>query len=86
MLLIGRGSLSIASSFNELPSHHNHILRTQMAPGRLVASSPSDVQAAHAHASMTYSIWKALQSLTHGKKVELNGHDLDIASVVAVSK
>jgi hypothetical protein len=38
------------------------------------------------HAAMTYEAWRKLQELVHGQKIEVNGHKLDIATVVAVSK
>jgi hypothetical protein len=38
------------------------------------------------HATMTYEAWRKLQELLDGQKIKVNGHKLDIATVVAVSK
>jgi hypothetical protein len=38
------------------------------------------------HATKTFETWKALQMLIKCQKVELNGQDLDIPTVVAVAK
>jgi phenylalanine ammonia-lyase len=38
------------------------------------------------HAINTYQQWEKLQKLKESKTLEINGHDLDIASVVAVAK
>jgi hypothetical protein len=38
------------------------------------------------HAAMTYKTWRKLQELVDGEKINVNGHKLEIATVVAVSK
>jgi hypothetical protein len=38
------------------------------------------------HLNLTYRTWERIQKLLRAGEVEINGHDLDIASVVAVAK
>ncbi|KAJ9498395.1 hypothetical protein LTR99_003244 [Exophiala xenobiotica] len=38
------------------------------------------------HLNLTYRTWERIQKLLRAGQVEINGHDLDIASVVAVAK
>jgi hypothetical protein len=41
---------------------------------------------ARPHARATYQAYKTLRSFLNGQKIQLNGEDLDIATVVAVAK
>jgi hypothetical protein len=38
------------------------------------------------HATTTYKAWRKLQKLINGQEIKANGHELEIAIVVAVSK
>lgn len=38
------------------------------------------------HARATYETWKSLRNILKGQQIYLNGQDLDIAAIVAVSK
>lgn len=49
-------------------------------------STISDAKCPCPHLDLVRKTWKRLQDLKCGKPLKINGHNLDIAAVVAVSK